>query len=204
VSHSVPLAIGRKGKDIDSIAFEIVKAFQPNVVQMIIPFDVDRFFECELKQLTGIEPDYQPLGSGLLGYTSIEYMQCIICSNLAEEAKNNDTSRRILRATQAHEIGHCFLHVSEFREARSNLRFQHDDKQASLQLHKQSEIKVYRNPEWQAWRFAGALLMPEGCIRAAVNNKWTLQMMSRGFDVNPAFVKVRLSDLKILDTIRAR
>lgn len=200
---SVPLATARRGKDIDALALDLIKAFQPDVLKMVMSFDVERFFECELKQRTGVEPDYQPLGGGLLGYTDIEEMKCVICSNMASDIKN-DSNRRLLRATEAHEIGHCCLHVEEFRQARAMQRFRHDGQHTSLQLHKQDEIAVYRNPEWQAWRFAGALLMPECSVRLAASNKWSVQMMSRGFDVNPAFVRVRLNDLKIPDIIRGR
>lgn len=202
VNHRVPLATARSGQEIDAVALHIVTAYQPEVLKTPMPFNVERFFDCELKDQTGVEPDYQPLGDGLLGYTNIEDMKCIICSRLADET--DVVTKRILRATQAHEIGHCFLHVEEFRQTQSILRFQHDDKHASLQLHKQNEIKVYRNPEWQAWRFAGALLMPESSVRLAICGGWSVQMMSRGFDVNPAFVKVRLDDLKIPNIVRGR
>jgi hypothetical protein len=83
------------------------------------------------------------------------------------------------------------------------LKFLHDES-VSQQMYRQEDLQAYENPEWQAWRFAGALLMPECCIRAAVNSKWSVQMMSRGFDVNPAFVKVRLNNLKIPDNVRGR
>jgi len=203
VNHSVPIAKARSGKEIDALALNLVKAFQPEVLRKVMAFDVERFFDCELKTQTGVEPVYRPLGERLLGYTSIIDMECVICSKLVDEAKD-DVDRRVLRATQAHEIGHCHLHVEEFRRNRDFSRFQHDDQQAFLQLHNQEEIKVYRNPEWQAWRFAGALLMPECTIRLAVSNNWSIKMMSWGFDVNPAFVKVRLDDLKIPTDVKGR
>lgn len=66
----------------------------------------------------------------------------------------------------------------------------------------QEEIKAYVNPEWQAWRFAGALLMPECRVRAAVDKRWTKKMIRLAFDVNPSFLDVRLRDLKIPNRIR--
>jgi hypothetical protein len=169
---------------------------------MVTPFDVERFFDCELEGRTGIEPVYESLGGGLEGYTDTAGMKCVICSELASYGKN-DGQRRRLRATLAHEIGHCFLHVEDSQRARTMLKFLHDES-VSQQMYRQEDLQAYENPEWQAWRFAGALLMPECCIRAAVNNKWSVQMMSRGFDVNPAFVKVRLNNLKIPDNVRGR
>jgi Zn-dependent peptidase ImmA (M78 family) len=98
-------------------------------------------------------------------------MKCIICSELAEYGED-DVQRRRLRATLAHKIGHCYLHFKDSRRARTMLKFLHDES-SSLTMYGQAEIKAYENPEWQAWRFAGALLMPECCVRAAVDKRWT-------------------------------
>lgn len=200
MSHRVPLVKARSSKEIDEIAFKIVQAFQPDAVRMVTKFDVERFFDCELERQTGVEPVYRQLGEGLEGYTDAAEMKCIICSDMAEYGED-EAKRRRLRATQAHEIGHCFLHVAESRRNQTMLKFVNDES-TSLERYRQEEIKAYVNPEWQAWRFAGALLMPECCVRAAVNGKWTLKKMSRAFDVNCAFVEVRLRDLKIPDRVR--
>jgi hypothetical protein len=45
--------------------------------------------------------------------------------------------------------------------------------------------------------------MPECCVRAAVNGKWTRKKMSRAFEVNPSFIEERLRDLKIPSQVRA-
>lgn len=201
MSHSVPLVAARKGREIDEIAFGIIAAFQPDAVKMVSKFDVELFFDCELEKQTGVKPDYLPLGKGLEGYTDSEKMECIICSELTEYS-DDQMKRRRLRATLAHEIGHCFLHVEELRRNRTQFRFHHDNR-ASFELYAQETIKTYRNPEWQAWRFAGAMLMPECCFRVAVDRGWTKKMMSRAFDVNPAFVDVRLRDLKVPNRVKA-
>ena len=200
--HRVTLVRSRSAKEIDGFAFQLAAAFQPDAVRMVTPFDVERFFDCELESRTGIEPVYLSLGDGLEAYTDSAELKCIVCSDLANYG-NNDTGRRRLRATLAHEIGHCFLHVEDSRRAHTMLRFLHDES-ASMQMFRQEDLHAYQNPEWQAWRFAGALLMPESCVRAAVSNKWSIQMMARGFDVNPAFVKARLNGLKIPDSVRGR
>lgn len=203
MSYSVPLVTARSGKEIDEIAYKLVEAFQPEAVRMLTWFDVERFMELELKTQTGVEPVYWPLGEGLEGFISIEKMLCVICSNAARHG-DVDMKRRRLRATQAHEVGHCHLHVEEFRRTRATLELRHDKRHSEAYLYRQEESKVYRNPEWQAWRFAGALLMPEPCLRRAVDCNWSLQTMSRAFDVNPSFVEVRLHDLRITKRVKAR
>jgi hypothetical protein len=202
MSHSVPLVKPRSAKEIEEITVDLIATFQPDALRMVCNFDVERFFDCELEIQTGVEPLYQSLGEGLDGYTDSAERKCIIGSELADYG-DDDIRRRRLRATLAHEIGHCFLHVEDSRRTQTMLRFLHDE-HASLELYKQEEINAFENPEWQAWRFAGALLMPEVSIRLAADNNWSVQMMSRGFDVNPAFVKVRLDALKIAKSIRGR
>jgi len=203
MSYRVPLVKARSSKEIDEIAFGLVEAFQPEAATMLTWFDVERYMEFELKQKTGVEPVYRPLGGGLEGFISIEKMLCVICEHAANHG-DDDVKRRRLRATQAHEVGHCHLHVEEFRRTRAALELRHDKRHAETYLYKQEESKVYRNPEWQAWRFAGALLMPEPCLRRAVDCNWSLQTMSRAFDVNPSFVQVRLHDLRITKKVKAR
>jgi hypothetical protein len=203
MSDSVPLVTARSGKEIDEIAFKLVEAFQPEAVGMLTWFDVERYMEFELKKRTGVEPVYRLLGEGLEGFISIEKMLCVICEHAANHG-GDDVTRRRLRATQAHEVGHCHLHVEEFLRTRATLELRHDKRHADTYLYRQDESKVCRNPEWQAWRFAGALLMPEPCLRRAVDCKWTLQTMSRAFDVNPSFVEVRLRDLRITKRVKAR
>jgi hypothetical protein len=203
MAHRVPLAEARSGVQIEAIALEIVRSFQPQAAAMVTAFDVERFLDCELEEMTQVEPVYRYLGEGLYGCTDIEEMKCYISRELAESANEVVHLRRFLRSTQAHEIGHCVLHVQEFRQTKAVLKFMHDDKHADLTLHDQDEIKVYRNPEWQAWRFAGALLMPEQCVMAAVRAGWTKKTMSNAFEVNPAFIDVRLRTLKITAHIKA-
>lgn len=200
--HSVTLVRPRSGKEIEEFAVGLVAAFQPEALRTVTKFDVERFFDCELESQTGVEPTYHSLGEGLDGYTDSAELKCVICAELTNYG-DNDAQRRRLRATLAHEIGHCFLHVADARRAQTRLKFLHDES-ADLELYKQEELNAYENPEWQAWRFAGALLMPVGSVRLAVDNDWSVQMMSRGFDVNPAFVKVRLDALKITKSIRGR
>jgi hypothetical protein len=201
MSHSVTKVRARSAKEIDELAFSIIVSFQPDAAKMVTKFDVERFFDCELEYRTGIEPVYLPLGRGLDGYTDSAEMKCVVCSELAQYG-SDDVQRRRLRATLAHEIGHCYLHVKDARRFRKKYQFLQDGS-VSLEVYARSEVKVYEDPEWQAWRFAGALLMPECCVRAAVIGKWTRKMMSRAFDVNPSFVEVRLRDLKIPDSVRA-
>jgi hypothetical protein len=198
---SVSKARPRSGKEIEDIAYKVIESFQADALQMITSFDVEGFFEFELKSQTGIEPIHQWLPDGLDGYTNSETKECFISLKLMEYGECEITRRR-LRATQAHEIGHCFLHVED---ARRNQSFQQkflNDRKSSLEMYCPQDVEIYENPEWQAWRFASALLMPEVCFRSAVNSNWTKKKMKIAFDVNPSFLDVRLQELKISKHLR--
>lgn len=198
---TVSKARPRSGEEIEKIACSVIESFQPNALVMLTSFDVEDFFEFELKNRTGVEPDTWDFPEGIDGWTNSEDMTCFISLKLMEYGECNAT-RRKLRATQAHETGHCFLHVED---ARRNQEFQQEfvnDKKSSLERYRPEDIKAYENPEWQAWRFASALLMPERCFRRAVDCNWTIKRIKRAFDVNPAFIDVRLRELKISAHLR--
>jgi hypothetical protein len=197
---SVLKARPRKVEEIENLACEVIKSFQPNALIQLTKFDVEAFFEFELKNHTGIEPDTCNFPDEIDGCTNFEEMKCYISLNLMEYGECEVTRRR-LRATQAHEIGHCFLHVAD---ARRNRKFQQkfvNDKQSSLRMYNPDDLKAYENPEWQAWRFASALLMPEICFKRAVECHWTKKQIKYAFDVNPKFIEVRLRELKIPTTL---
>ena len=191
----------RSAEDIEKIAYEVIKSFQPEVLESVTRFDVEGFFEFELKNQTNIEPDYWELPEEIDGFTDSEEMICIISTRIAEYGEDEVLKRRC-RATQAHEIGHCFLHVEDARlNKKLQQRFEHN-KKCSIKRYRPEDIKVYENPEWQAWRFASALLMPEICFRRAVECDWTKKQIKYAFDVNPSFIDVRLRELKIPKRLR--
>lgn len=195
--RKVVLATARSGRDIDAHAERIIRAFQPEVLGKIESFDVERFFDCVLEKLTKVKPDFRELSYGVHGYTDITLMECVISRELADD----ELQRRFLRSTEAHEIGHCIQHVPEFRLRRDMMRFIQCDEQVTLRMHREDTIPVYRNPEWQAWRFAGALLMNTSSVMTAILAGYSVLDMSEAFDVHPAFAITRLRGLKVLDKV---
>lgn len=198
---SVLKARPRSAADIEAAACDVLQRFQPDMFRVVSSFDVEGFFDIELQDATQIEAIYKDLPDGLEGYTDSLNMQCFISQKLADHGGREVQARR-LRSTIAHEVGHCYLHVEE---ARQNHKFQQmfrNDGASSFEMYKPEDLKAYENPEWQAWRFASALLMPEPAFRCAVDRNWTKKQLKNGFDVNPSFVDVRLRELKISKSIR--
>lgn len=189
----VLLAEPTSGAKLDKLAFDLVKAYQPHVLEDIQPFDIEMFFECHVEHLTGVTTGYKELSFSVHGYTDIETSECMVASALVDDP----TKIQFLRSTQSHESAHSLLHVKQFKEKKAFLRFIHDKDHANLRLHREENVPVYCNPEWQAWRLGGALLMPAPMVRKAVGKGYSIMNLSEAFDVSVAFVESRLRGLKI-------
>ena len=193
MSRRVVIANPRSGAKIDQIALGIIKRFQPEILNEPVPFDIESFFELDLETISGVKPYYSELPPGIYGYTDSDLKESVISSDLMDDWPQ----KKFCRSTMAHEIGHVLIHVPEFRLKKALLRSIHDKKHVSLRLHREADVEVFRNPEWQAWRFAGALLMPELTFKAAVMDGLDERKLSRQFQVNPAFIRTRLRALKL-------
>jgi len=193
LSRKVVIANPRSGAEIDDFALRIIREFQPKVLEEPSPFDIEDFFEFDVEKISGVRPDYKELPVGIHGYTDSDAMETVISSDLMDDP----CQKYFRRSTTAHEIGHALIHVYEFRQKKAILKSIHDKQHVSLQLLREADIPVYRNPEWQAWRFAGALLMPAPTIKPAFDEGLSVKALSTLFQVNPAFVKSRLRALKI-------
>jgi len=183
----------RKGLDIDAIALRIIKKFQPKVLIKPTHFNTEEFFEFDLEKVSGVKTDYRVLPTGIYGVTDSDKKVSIISSDLMEDS----SQIKFTRSTMAHETGHVLIHVPEFRLKKALLKSIHDDEHASLRMYRECDIPIFRNPEWQAWRFAGALLMPATTFKAAIQQGYDEYDLSDAFQVNRAFVRTRMRALKI-------
>ena len=181
----------RSNADIEAEAMRIIRRYQPEVLGGKKPFDIELFFDCDLEDLTDIGTGYRDLEAGIYGYTDTERMECVISTDLMD----NKCQERFRRSTMAHEVGHVVLHVDDYRVQRATLRSVHGNDH--LRAYRAEQIVLYKNPEWQAWRFASAILMPEMPFREVVSegcDEWELANL---FNINPAFVRTRAKFLKI-------
>ena len=140
---------GRSGLEIDRIAQRVLGHFQPEAIEEPQVVDVEFIFEIGLPRL-GIEPDYQPLEQrGIQGYTDSENMVCVVSAELADDS----AAAPYFRSTMAHEIGHAILHIPEYQRRRQTIISEQTSNDGILHRLPDTEIPIYRNPEWQAHRF---------------------------------------------------
>lgn len=183
----------RRGADIEKWALSIVQRFQPEVLSGKTHFDITSFFEFDLEALTGVAHDYRKLPVGIDGFTDSDLMISAVSSDLAEDA----SSEYYLNSTIGHECGHAIIHVPEFKLKKARIKSITHVETVRLEFHRETEIPLYRNPEWQAHRFSAALLMPEPAIKILLRKTNSVEEVSNFFRVTPAFVKSRMRTLKI-------
>jgi Zn-dependent peptidase ImmA (M78 family) len=184
------------GKQIDSIAYSLIRKMQPDVLLGKSPFDIERFVDVHLEDMTGIAPDYRSdLPSEIYGFTDTAENKLVINAGLLDDEWGDN--ERFYRSTVAHEVGHCLLHVPLLRQCKKDRIFAEGKKKDKVALYRKTPIPLYRNPEWQAWRFAGALLMPEEVVKWLVSQGASLREIARYFKVNEVFVETRMKALKI-------
>lgn len=193
MARKVVKAAARSGADIDQIARRLIQRYQPDALLEPQEFDIERFYENVLESITGVRADYQNLGLPVHGYTDSDQLISVVDTALAE----NPSQRNRFRATVAHEVGHAILHVKQFRRRKEILRFTHDCEDVSLRMYREDEIPAYVNPEWQAWRFAKALLMPEQPFRRAHATGISIRELADTFGVSVDFARLRLRDLRL-------
>jgi hypothetical protein len=183
-------------KYIEEMTLKIVQRHQPQMLQKLEPFDVERLFEIHIPKNLGIEVDYQPLALGVYGFTDLLNARCVVSSDIADRSQQSDAGRGFFRSTVAHECGHCFLHVHQIRILNEVVQLTHGPEHDVFSLRREvREIKPYCNPEWQAWRFARGLLLPLPCLERARSQGLSDKEISEMFDVTPRFLQVRMNDL---------
>jgi len=191
--RKIVAAAPRSGKEIDRIAYQVIKKFQPEVLHNLRSFKVEEFFDLDLESFVGVKVDYAKLPAGIHGYIDSDAQIAVIALDLMEDPE----SEYYRNSTIAHETGHAILHVPEFRQKKAVIKSITNQENVNLRLYRETEIPIYMNPEWQAWRFAGALLMPEISIKKAMERGYCVNEMSRLFEVNEVFVEARMRALKL-------
>ncbi|MFA6348677.1 MAG: ImmA/IrrE family metallo-endopeptidase [Candidatus Paceibacterota bacterium] len=187
---------GKSKIEIDNSAVSFLSEFQPTAIKEPGAIDVADLFEIVIPERYRIKTGYtdlSPLGPGVLGYTDAALKISFVDSSLSD-AEDTPT-RRLYRSTVAHEMKHCIKHVQILNIFRSICK---DKDDVSLYRREKRNIKPYEDPEWQAWIFAGALLMPRHHILGLYNGGYSIEEMANIFDVNPAFVRSRLRKLDAL------
>ncbi len=182
-------------REINELAENIIKHIQPRVISGQDAFDIDKFIEV-IEDIMEIDFDFtNDLQPGVHGCTSTIDNKVLILSDLADEPVNI----KYFRSTVAHEIGHVILHLPRLRKLSKDKTFiQRKEENKDFNLYSSKKLKPYEDPEWQAWEFAGALLMPKPAIMTLKNKGISLNAMAEVFNINQVFLESRMRKLKMI------
>lgn len=94
------------------------------------------------------------------------------------------------RSTICHEVGHAVLHVPTLRRQMLIA--------TGLNRVKRGRLKAYEDPEWQAWIFAGSILMPSSTLKMLANDAGVISAseVSEVYEVSEAMARSHLRRLK--------
>lgn len=94
------------------------------------------------------------------------------------------------RTTVCHEIGHALLHVPILRRRLLLTN--------GLARVRRGALKAYEDPEWQAWTFTGAILMPRTTIAMVAGSDVALtpETLSTTYEVSVKMARARLKQIR--------
>ena len=182
---------GMSREAIERQAEGLLREYQPTVLRGTEPFFVERFVDLQLESMTRVQPDYRILPAGIYGLTDQNEM--VIDLGLVDDP----SSRPFLHSTMGHELGHAIMHVPILRKVGREQVFEQKTKDGEVNLYRRKDLKPYEDPEWQAWRFAAAVLMPRRVVADMCGKGFNPCDLARHFQVNRIFVERRLSQLNL-------
>ena len=172
----------RSRSDIEEVTEQLIERFQPAHCRLPGALDLEYLAEVELYNAFGFDIGPAKLDASVEA-VSIPSERVIFIREDVYEALGRSQGRA--RFTVAHEIGHLVLHGEVAEPFMSG--------NAATFYRKKGEIAPYRDPEWQAETFAGALLMPASTVRKLVaDGGRSNELLSSVFEVSWAAARVRL------------
>jgi hypothetical protein len=158
----IPPVAPRSRAAIEGIAGRFLALAAPQCLQIPRPTPTVKIFD-QLLPRFGFVAHVGDLAPGLEGITDCVEREVILAPHVYQGMERGNGRCRF---AAAHEFGHVLMHAPELA-ARVGLKFVNGD---SVRLARRSDIKPYRNPEWQADVFAAELLMPGRMVRLAVEH----------------------------------
>ena len=206
-----------KSEDIDGIANAILSKF--NIAALTIPQSID--IDALAEQVMKLKLDFHYLSNNgvILGLTSFKNQQITVYNKEKNKVQNINIEKHTVvidqsliesasqeqryRFTLGHEVGHVVCHQKYYTKSNEQ----------KICNRGYSERRLLKNDidwlEWQADRFAAAILMPnqavKNLIKSIVLNSYErryeeyVYQVSKTFNVSWQAAEIRLKNLNIID-----
>lgn len=116
--------------------------------------------------------------------SGVDAIHILVESQLYESLSDPGSGGNRARATVAHELGHAVLHVPYLRRIRAQ-------GQPWLKVSR-THLESSRDPESQAWAFAGCLLMPRSLLSTT---QGAFTELARVYGVSHSFARAHMARL---------
>jgi hypothetical protein len=190
VGFEVPRMPPMSGAEAERWAEQIVRRFRPDLLERPGEFPSHEFYEYHLVEEYGLNTGVAELPFGVEGIT-YPNGKVRIATHVYEALCDGDVGRAKL--TPVHESIHGIVHLRMLRSLGCHL-IEGDGLQGVL--HRREDLKVYEDPEWQANRIAGAVLMPRQAMRTLIRECGAdVQAVVGRFGVSRAAADLRLKQL---------
>jgi hypothetical protein len=194
----IPSVSPRSRASIEAVAGRFLADYVPECLASPRPTPTVKIFD-QVLPLIGFVAHVGELAPGLEGITDCVEREITLPPHVY---RGMELGNGRCRFVGGHEFGHALLHVDELG-ARAGLKYANG---CDVLLARRSDIKAYKNPEWQADVFAAAVLMPESMVRLVVRDVPRDRMVAavmKTFAVSRPAAQYRLERLGLLPS-RAR
>lgn len=182
---TVPPVTPMSGRAVEERADHLIRTTFPGLWQSAGPFPVEEMLEFHLSRKFGFEIDVQPLPAEVEAFTTPEYRTVTISLDTYQDL---DLGMGRARFTVLHELGHVALHARQLDRVFVSSR-------GVVRLHR-GRLPAYRDPEWQANKFAAALLMPAHHVMRMLREGARGDDLMATFDVSRSAAEIRIEQVR--------
>jgi len=179
---------------IEELGRCVLEQLDPDVLKKPQPLDVLRLVDDRLPKFgIHVSPaSREELGdrAGATDPQGRHEIEILIGEEYWERLEEGGPPSYFAKTTVCHELGHGVLHVPVLRR-----RLLLTDCFARVE---RKAIKAYEDPEWQAWAFAGAILMPSVTLTMLKrrHNLLTAEVVAATYEVSTQMVNSHLKRLR--------
>ena len=167
---------------IESDATLVIRNYSPALLREPGAFNIVNFFDHAMKDVYKLDTAVQHLENGVEGQAWPDGR--VFVSELTYDMACMGVGRG--RFTIAHECYHGIKHRRQIRQVLVHT--------GQATLYRRKSLPAYRDPEWQADRFAAALLMPAPMVTLlamGVRGEQVVKAISTTFQVSISAARIR-------------
>lgn len=119
-------------------------------------------------------------------------IEILVSEGVWENVRDDSPLAYYPRSTICHEIGHAVIHVPALKR---KVSLGHEALARTMRKH----LRPFEDPEWQAWAFAGAILMPSATLKMLASDPgFSVELVASTYKVSESMAGNHMRRLKWL------